>query len=158
MADVTIVEVPSQLVLGIRRRGHYSEIAAAIAEIAQYAVAHGAQLCGAPVALIHELGTESAMEADAGGTAIIDVSFPVARSVAGNESVRCGELAGGTMAKMVYTGPYEACQEAYTALYDWIVSNDYLITGPTREVYVNDPREVPPDELVTEIYAPVGRA
>ncbi len=158
MADVTLVEVPSQLMLGVRRRGHYSDIAAAIGEVAQYAMAHGAQLCGGPVALIHELGTEAAMKADAEGTAIIDVSFPVVRAVDGSDSVKCRELPGGTMAKMVYIGPYEACQEAYTVLYDWIVGNDYLITGPTREVYLNDPREVPPDEVITEIYAPVARA
>jgi AraC family transcriptional regulator len=30
------------------------------------------------------------------------------------------------------------------------------VAGPTREVYLNDPKEVPPDELLTEIYAPVA--
>ncbi|WP_305791978.1 GyrI-like domain-containing protein [Methanococcoides sp. AM1] len=29
------------------------------------------------------------------------------------------------------------------------------ITGPTREVYLNDPAEVSPEEILTEIYAPV---
>ena len=29
------------------------------------------------------------------------------------------------------------------------------ITGPTREIYLNDPMEVPPEEILTEIYAPV---
>ena len=29
------------------------------------------------------------------------------------------------------------------------------INGPIREVYPNDPREVPPEEILTEIYIPV---
>jgi AraC family transcriptional regulator len=157
MADVSMVEVPAQLVLGIRRRGHYSDIAAAIGEVVQYALAHGAQLTGAPIALLHEHGREAAMEADANGTAVIDVAFPIARRVPGGDSVKCYELPGGTMAKLLYKGPYEACEAAYTALFDWIVINNYLITGPTREVYLNDPREVGPEETLTEIYAPIER-
>jgi effector-binding domain-containing protein len=27
--------------------------------------------------------------------------------------------------------------------------------GPIREIYLNDPREVSPEELLTEIYAPI---
>ncbi|MDD3248518.1 MAG: GyrI-like domain-containing protein [Methanosarcina sp.] len=30
-----------------------------------------------------------------------------------------------------------------------------MIFGPVREVYLNDPREVPPEEILTEIYAPL---
>lgn len=158
MADVTLVEVPALLVLGVQRRGHFSEIPLALGEVVHYAMAHGAQLAGMPIARFHELGKEAMMKADAEGTAVIDVSFPIAGPVEGSESVKCYELPGGTMAKTVHKGPYEACEPAYVALLDWIVSNGYMITDATREVYLNDPRQVPPDEVLTEIYAPVERA
>ena len=30
------------------------------------------------------------------------------------------------------------------------------ITGPIREIYINDPREVAEEDILTEIYVPVG--
>jgi effector-binding domain-containing protein len=139
MPEVTLVDVPSQLVLGIQRRGHYMEIAGAIGEVVQYAMSHGAQIIGCPIALMHELGKDAAVKADREGTAVIDVAFPIAGPVEGNDTVRCYELPGGTMAKVVHKGPYEACEPAYNALMAWIAANGYAVSDPTREVYLNDP-------------------
>nr|WP_239451403.1 GyrI-like domain-containing protein [Methanosarcina horonobensis] len=36
-----------------------------------------------------------------------------------------------------------------------MTENGKIITGPVREVYLNDPREVQPEEILTEIYAPL---
>jgi AraC family transcriptional regulator len=158
MADVMIVEVPDQLVIGIRRRGHYAGIGTALGELVQYAMSRGAQLVGMPVALMHELGKEAAIKADQDGTAVIDVAFPIVSEVEGEGDVACYMLPGGAMAKIVHEGPYDACEPAYNALFEWISANGYVITDPTREVYLNDPREVPPSEILTEIYAPVTKA
>lgn len=38
-------------------------------------------------------------------------------------------------------------------MFSWIAENGKMISGPVREVYLNDPREVNPDEILTEIYA-----
>lgn len=157
MLEVTLVDVPTQLVLGVQRRGHYSEIPVALGEVVQYAMSHGAQLVGMPVALMHELGKAAAVKADREGNAVIDVAFPVEREIEGAGDIRCYQLPGGTMAKIVHKGPYEACETAYNALYEWIAANGYMITDPTREVYLNDPREVKPEDILTEIYAPVER-
>jgi AraC family transcriptional regulator len=158
MADVVIVEVPEQLVIGLRRRGHYAGIGTALGELVQYAMSHGAQLAGMPVALMHELGKEAAIKADQDGMAVIDVAFPIASEIEGEGDVACYVLPGGTMAKIVHEGPYEACEAAYNSLFEWIAANGYAIADPTREVYLNDPREVPPSELLTEIYAPIVSA
>ncbi len=155
MSDVTIVEVPAQLVLGIQRRGRYSEIPVALGEIVHYAMSHGAELIGMPVAMMHEIGKDAAVKADREGTAVIDVAFPIAQLVESSDIVKCYELPGGEMAKIVHKGPYEACESAYHALYAWVVDHGYMISDPTREVYLNDPREVPPEEILTEIYAPI---
>jgi len=155
MPEVTLVDVPTQLVLGIQRRGHYSDIAVALGEIVHYAMANGAQLAGMPVAMMHELGKEAAMKADREGTAVIDVAFPIAKAVKDSDVVKCYELPGGKMAKTVHKGPYETCESTYNALYEWLATKGMQITGPTREAYLNDPREVKPEDILTEIYAPV---
>jgi effector-binding domain-containing protein len=155
MTDVTIVQVPAQLVLGIVRRGRYADIACALGELVQYAMAHGATLSGMPIALFHEPDKETMMQADRDGTALIDVAFPVAQAVKGSDAVKCYELPGGTMAKIVHKGPYEASEQTYTVLFEWLAEHGKKVTGPVREAYLNDPREVSPEDILTEIYAPV---
>ena len=59
------------------------------------------------------------------------------------------------MAKTVHRGPYEASRETYTNLYAWLKRNGLRITGPIREIYLNDPGQVSPEEILTEIYVPV---
>jgi effector-binding domain-containing protein len=59
------------------------------------------------------------------------------------------------MAHVVYKGPYETCEPAYLALFAWIQEKGLTICGPIREAYPNDPRVVPLEEIITEIYVPV---
>ena len=59
------------------------------------------------------------------------------------------------MAKIMHKGPYEDCGATYGKLFAWLQKNGKRMNGPTREVYLNDPREVPPEEILTEIYAPI---
>ncbi len=158
MYEITMVEVPSQLVIGLQKRGRYHEIGPAIGTVVQYGMSHGAEFTGGPIALMHEIGKDAAVKADQEGNAVIDVAFPIARPVESSETVKCYELPGGQMAKVVHQGPYEACEPAYDALYAWVIENGYMISDPTREIYLNDPREVLPEELLTELYAPVVRA
>ena len=47
------------------------------------------------------------------------------------------------------------CVPTYEKLFSWIAEQGKRIVGPVREVYFNDPREVPPEEILTEIYAPI---
>ncbi len=155
MSEVTLVDVPALLVLGMRKKGHYAETSSVIGDVVQYAMASGAQLAGPPMVLMHEPGGEAAMKADSEGTAVIDVAFPIAKPVRSGELVRCYELPGGRMARIVHKGPYDACGPAYNALFGWLATQGLRVTGPPREVSLNDPRTVKPEELLIEIYAPV---
>ncbi len=56
---------------------------------------------------------------------------------------------------IVHKGPYEECSPTYEKLFSWIAEKGKRIVGPIREVYFNDPREVPPEKILTEIYAPL---
>ncbi|MBN1855549.1 MAG: GyrI-like domain-containing protein [Dehalococcoidia bacterium] len=155
MAEVTIVDVPAQTVVGIKRTGRYSDIPALLGELVQYAMANGGELVAAPVVLIHEMCKEEVEKANREGSAILDVNFPIAMPITGSDRVSVYELKGGTMAKIVHKGPYEECETAYNALFAWIAQNGRKVTGNVREVYPNDPRSVPPEDILTEIYAPI---
>jgi len=155
VSEVTLVDVPTQLVLGMQKKGRYAETPSVIGEIVRYAMANGAQFAGMPVALMHEPGREAAMQADRDGTAVIDVAFPIAKPVPSGEQVKCYELAGGRMAKVVHKGPYDACGSAYGTLFEWLATQGLRVTGFPREVCLNDPRTVRPEDIQIEIYAPV---
>jgi len=62
------------------------------------------------------------------------------------------------MAATVHRGPYDQVSPAYHAVTSWISENGYEIAGPPRETYLNDPRTVVPEELLTRVEFPVCAA
>ncbi len=155
ITDITIVDVKPQLVLGVRRRGPYRQIPELLKKLFEFAMGKNIKIEGPPLFVCHETA-EEAMEADKNNNADVEVAIPIAEKVDGTDGIRCYELCGGKMAKTVHKGPYEECGPAYERLFARIRDKGLRITGPTREVYLNDPREVPKEEILTEIYAPVG--
>jgi len=155
MADVTVVDVRAQKVLGMCRRGRYRQMSDMIPTIFQFAQEKGAKIVGRPIFVCHEQNAEEAVKADKEGNADVEVAVPVSGEVQGTDDVMAYELPGGRMARIVHQGPYEAAGPSYEKLFAWLKENGREITGPTREVYVSDPRTTPPDQLITEIYAPL---
>jgi effector-binding domain-containing protein len=154
MSEVSISNVESQLVMGMRRRGTYAEIRPMITRIHRYIEAKGAQLAGPPMFVCHET-PKDAVRVNLQHNADVEVVIPVSNQIGGNREIACYELPGGSMAKITHQGPYERSAAAYKKLFAWIAENHKKVAGPTREVYLNDPRKVSPEELLTEIYAPV---
>jgi len=177
MTDITLTDIPLQTVLGLRRRGRYQEqIPQMMMELFTYVEEHGIEVAGMPAFLCHETSPDEVMRAMEEGTADIEIVVPITvpeeegeggpapaplwgtvpASKEGEETITCYELPGGSMATAVHKGPYETCEPTYAALFRWISVHGKTITGPIREVYLNDPGEVAPEEILTEIYVPVG--
>ena len=155
MEEIRVVEVKPQLVLGMRKKGPYGTIAIMIQQLCEFAFTREVQMMGPPIFICHEMTAEEAMEADAAGTADVEVAIPIAEKMEGTNEIKCYELPGGKMAKTSHKGPYEECGPTYEKLFAWLAKNGKKIVGPTRELYLNDPHEVPPEEILTEIYAPI---
>lgn len=153
--EIRVVEVQPQMVLGMRKNGKYEEIGMMISKVCQFAVERGVQIPGRPIFVCHEMTVEESKKADEEGNADVEVAVPVFGKVEGTDEIKCYELPGGKMAKIVHKGPYQECEPTYKKLFAWLEQSGKRIVGPTREVYLNDPREVPPEELLTEIYAPI---
>ena len=155
MTNIEIIDQKPQLVLGIRKKGHYREIAELLPKIYEYATKKGATFSGMPLFICHESCPEEVEQADKTGSADIEVAAPIADKIEETEEILCYTLPGGKMAKIVHKGPYENCKATYDELFSWIKKNNKKIAGPIREVYVNDPREVGAENTITEIYAPI---
>jgi effector-binding domain-containing protein len=157
MSEVTIVEIPIQRVLGMRRKGPYREISVILPKLFEFIFSKNIQIAGSPIYICHETSPEEVQKADKDGNADIEVAVPISGSsgISGNKEIQEYELPGGKMARIIHKGPYENCGPAYEELFSWISKKGKRISGPTREAYLNDPREVPPEEILTEIYAPI---
>ncbi len=80
---------------------------------------------------------------------ICDASGPDGRGL----GFRC--LEETTVASIVHRGPFSTIRDTYGKLTEWIASNGYRISGPPEEVYLTEPGNTPPAELMTEIRFPV---
>jgi len=85
----------------------------------------------------------------------IEVCMPVDRAISGDSNVYGRELEGGTMVTTVHHGRYQEIGLAYHTLTGWISEHSHEIAGPPREIYLNDPQMVPPEDLLTRIEFPI---
>lgn len=156
MEPIALIEVPDQQVLAIRRRGSYRIVPELLSLLFEFVFKKQVAVAGMPMLILHEKSKEEAEEADRTGTADVEVAVPVNSLVRPEGEIISYNLAGGTMARIIHMGPYETMAESYERLFAWIAERGLGITGPIREIYHNDPREVKPEEIRTEIQAPVG--
>lgn len=124
-------------------------------EIYEFAVVKKITICGLPLFLCHETCGEEVTEANEKGTARVEVAWPVFAIVKGNQEIKPYTLTAGNMVRTVHHGPYESCRPTYQRLFTWIKTKGLHISGPIREVYLNDPCQVKPEEILTEIFVPV---
>lgn len=85
----------------------------------------------------------------------IEVCVPVDTAIEGDASVYGRELEGGTMGVTIHHRPYSEITQVYQALTELIAERGHKVAGPPREIYLNDPQNVPPAELLTRIEFPL---
>ncbi len=66
-------------------------------------------------------------------------------------------LPGGTFAVLTHIGPYDRLNQTYAELFGrWLPSSGReLRSEPSLEFYMNDPESTEPEDLLTDIYAPL---
>lgn len=82
----------------------------------------------------------------------VEVAFPVSDKETATRTIPA-TLAATT----VHVGSYNGLDQAYAAVYGWANANGYEPVLPMRDVYMNDPENVPQEHLVTEVILPVRR-
>lgn len=86
-----------------------------------------------------------------------EICVPVEAELEGDERVGIKDIPETEVAYLIHKGSYETVGSDWKKLYGWIFRNNYTPTGPGREVYLNNPKEVPEDSLLTEIQVPVEK-
>ncbi|WP_292364402.1 MULTISPECIES: GyrI-like domain-containing protein [unclassified Methanoculleus] len=128
--------------LSRRERGVYQEaIPRLIGELCAYVCpAEGrqpaAKMAGPIMFICHD---EEYREADAD----IEVAIPIIGSVNLEGGAGVVTLPGGKFVSVLHTGPYPGVGKAYERLFSYMNEHRLVPAGPSRELYLNDPAEVP---------------
>ncbi len=106
---------------------------------------------GAPLIVYHEVIDEHT-DGD------VEICVPNARALDGDGDVYSRELECGPMATTTLRGPCDEIGSAYHTVMGGISERGHEIVRPPREIYLNDPQTVPPEELLTRVAFPIAAA
>ncbi|MEW8561123.1 MAG: GyrI-like domain-containing protein, partial [Candidatus Thiodiazotropha sp.] len=69
------------------------------------------------------------------------------------EALQVSEIPGGTCASLIFKGPYAELEKPYDWFFgEWLPQSGYEAADfPPFEEYLNDPKDTPPNELLTRI-------
>lgn len=151
--EVRIKEVSDQPVISVRVHTSLAQISDVIGsgfgtlmgELGRLRV----QPVGAPFIVYHDVIDEQT-EGD------IEICIPTTGPAETSDPVQSIVIAGGTVASTIHHGPYDQIGPAYHTLTGWIQDHGHDMTGPPREIYLNDPQTVSPEGLLTEVVWPIG--
>lgn len=154
--NITIETRDTTTVYGIRHNGPYMEIDKAFNALWDWVVAVELPTqvtCG--MAIFHDDPTKTAPQS-CRSDACVQLKQPPSELQL-SEIVKPIEIAGGCFALYRHIGPYSALEPVYHQFYhQWLPASDYQKTAqPSFEIYINNPLDTPPDELITDIYFPV---
>lgn len=152
---INVEQASSQLIAATRLHTSLADIADDIAagftQLVQALSSTGIAPAGPPFIIYHDVIDE---ETDGD----IEVCIPIATPLPDrNGNVYAREFEGGNVVTTVHQGRYEEIAPAYHTLTGWISEHNHEMAGPPREIYLNDPQTVPPDDLQTRLEFPITR-
>ena len=137
----------------VDRKGPYGEVVGdGLCQVAGWAGPRGL-VRGPPLGIYHDSPKDAAPE-ELRST----LGCPVPEGTQGEGEVRIEVMEPRQEAVLMYKGPYQGMEHAYNRLFDAIFSGGYRPAGPCMEIYISDPQETAPEDLMTEIRMPVERA
>ncbi len=86
-----------------------------------------------------------------------DIGFPIAEEANVQAPLKKVQFNFTKAAVYLYTGPYEQMDKLYEQMIKFIDENGYKMVWPSCEKYLNNPSEVKPEELKTEVIIPVEK-
>ncbi len=86
----------------------------------------------------------------------LEIAIPITGKVTLNDpDIEVKNLPKRKVVSLVHKGSYETIGMSYKTLYEYIMKNGLEMTGPMMDIYLNDPNTVEPEDILTEIQAPV---
>jgi AraC family transcriptional regulator len=153
--DIALVDIPERPVAAILHVGLYPLIGSAFDRLGQWAQLNADIVTGPPMALYPD-DSQSTAPDELRSYAALPIAPQAAVDPAG--TVERITVAGGRYAVAAHHGNYAGLPNAWQEFMA-AAAADGLNADWSRscfEVYANEPGTVPEDELVTEMYQPIG--
>ncbi len=153
-SEPQIKEVPAQRVVSMREKGVYEvTIPKMMKELfgmlySPENMRAQVKITGPPIFVCHD---KEYKETDAD----IECAIPVAGNVTPAEGMEITTLEGGKMVSYLHKGRYQDVGPSYQRIFEYIGKNGLEVAGPARELFLNDPKEVPESELLSELQVPI---
>ena len=151
--EVNVVELEPMRLAAVSHRGSYQKIGEAFGRL--HAWQQNNHLESGPLVAVYYDDPHNTPEADlkADAGVVVRGEGPIE-----GEEVHEVKIAGGRYAMASYVGDYEGLGKAWEDFYVTGIGAAGLKTKPDAcfERYLNTPIEVPPEELITELYAPLA--
>ncbi|MBP2146683.1 effector-binding domain-containing protein [Methanofollis sp. W23] len=162
LSEPVVKEIPEIRVISKRGKvgsedGNYEDICRRVIEELMAAVyspenqRNGIRIVGPVMMLCYD---EEYRETDAD----LELAVPVAGRVSVGEGMEVKVLPAVEVVSVLYTGPYYNLTSAYGKIQEYAAVAALTLRGPDRQLYYNNPQEVAPEELRTEVQYPILRA
>jgi AraC family transcriptional regulator len=83
-----------------------------------------------------------------------DIGFVVNRDAEVKAPLKKAEMKVNTAAVYTHTGPYNKLSPVYEKIFKYVEDKGYKILWPVFDRYLNNPKQVKPEELKTEVIVP----
>lgn len=157
MAECVVREWGPETCATLAMRGAFDQMPGAFDKVYGWLQANGHVPQGMPVAIYFN----DPAEVDP-AEALWEIWAPVERDAEpygpDAEGLAIARIPMMTVATTMHQGPYEEVAPAYERLLAWVAERGLQVSGPPMEAYLNDPFEVPPEQILTEIMIPVRQA
>jgi AraC family transcriptional regulator len=152
MYPVSIREEPTRQITGLTHKGSYFMIGKCFEQFTTICESRGLWPNVGPLLAVYLDNPEVTQEEDL--TSFAGAEWKGDETPQGLQQQ---VLKGGKCAVLTYKGPYPGISNAYQSLFgDWLPkSGQEPGDGPCYELYLNDPKQVRPEELLTEICLPL---
>lgn len=157
ISEPVIKDIPAMRVISCRKIGSYEEICSEVSEeliriiFSPASQKSGVKITGPFITICYD-GEYRETDAD------IEMAVPVQGQITTDkDGYHIKNLQPCRVISVIYKGPYEheGFSAAYNAAFKFAAEKGLETIGPERQIYLNNPDETAPDELLTEIQIPV---
>ena len=156
--EVRLASVEAFDVIGVPHQGSFMEIDKAFGTLYGTLSANGINGYDLRCLGIYANDPFAVSERDLRSMACIVPNDVVRKKLALTSPVQRTQIAGGQYAILHFRGPYASMQAAYKWLFGfWLPKSGFQASNlPLFEEYLNNPRNTPPTDLLTDIYLPIS--
>jgi effector-binding domain-containing protein len=155
--EVMVKKTEPRTVAFVAEKGSFNKIGDAIGKLYSFIQGKGYTIAGPPIGVFFNAPQE-VPEEELLWEIQCSVAGEVALSEPDEQGVGIKRVEPYEVASTMHKGAYDEVGETYGALVPWIMENGYEIAGPSEEVYLSDPQNTPPEEILTEVRFPVRKS